>query len=102
MFDPRYALQVNIQLLWHELNTGEEGTLVKAGTPLAQFIPIPRYTLEKTWYDMTVDTATEKDWDLEHAFNYSIRAEYMVHDNVQGRIKRAMKAIKFHSDGENR
>ena len=102
VFDPRYALQVNIQLLWHELNTGEEGTLVKAGTPLAQFIPIPRYTLEKTWYDMTVDTATEKDWDLEHAFNYSIRAEYMVHDNVQGRIKRAMKAIKFHSDGKNR
>jgi len=97
VFDPRYALQVNIQLLWHELDTGAEGTLIKAGTPLAQFLPMPRKTLEKSWYDTSIDNATEKDWDLERAFNYSIRSEYMVHDNVQGRIKRAMQAINFHS-----
>ena len=102
IFDPKYALQVNVQLMWHELNSGEEGTLVKAGTPLAQYIPMPRSVLEKTWYDMTVDTAKEPDWDLEYAFNYSIRAEWMIHDNVQGRIKRAMQAIKFHSNGKDR
>ena len=47
---------------------------------------------------MTVNTATDKDWDLEHAFNYSINAEYMIHDNVQGRISRAMKAINYHKN----
>ena len=98
IFDPRYAMQVNVQLQWHVMDSGTDGTLVKAGTPLAQYIPIPRIYLEKGWYDMTVNNATDKDWDLEHAFNYSINAEYMIHDNVQGRISRAMKAINYHKN----
>ena len=98
IFDPRYSMQVNVQLQWHVMNSGTDGTLVKAGTPLAQYIPIPRIYLEKGWYDMTVNNATDKDWDLEHAFNYSISAEYMIHDNFHGRISRAMKAINYHKN----
>ena len=100
VFDPRFALQLNVQLMWHEMDTGPEGTLVKAGTPIAQYIPIPRTYLERDWYDVVQEPANAKDWELEAAFNYSIKSEYMIHDNVQGRISRAMKTIKYHSDGE--
>ena len=65
IFDPRYSMQVNVQLQWHV---------------------------------MTVNNATDKDWDLEHAFNYSISAEYMIHDNFHGRISRAAKAINYHKN----
>ena len=102
VFDPRFALQVNVQLQWYALNTGTDGTVVKAGTPLAQYIPIPRSVIEKDWYDFTQEPADNKDWDLEAAFNYSIKSEYMIHDNVQGRVARAMKAINYHSDGIKR
>ena len=102
IFDPRFALQVNVQLKWYELNSGEEGTLVKAGTPLAQYIPMPRQVLKSSWYDLTQEPAETKDWDLEAAFNYSIKSEYMIHDTVQGRIARAMKTINFHKDGKKR
>lgn len=102
IFDPRFAMQANVQLMWHVMDSGPEGTLIKAGTPLCQYIPMPRAVLEKNWYNTTIDNADQKDWDLEAAFNYSIRAEWMVHDNVQGRIKRAMQAIKYHTNGVNR
>lgn len=99
MYDPRFAMQVNVQLMWHVMD-GE--TLIKAGTPLAQFIPIPRESIERTWYDMTIDNATNEDWDLEAAFNYSLKAEYSTEDTVNRKIKRAMRAINYHSNGVNR
>ena len=49
-----------------------------------------------------LEPAETKDWDLEAAFNYSIKSEYMIHDTVQGRIARAMKTINFHKDGKKR
>jgi len=39
VLDPSYDTQVNIFLFWHVLEGRE---LVKAGTPLAQYIPVPR------------------------------------------------------------
>ena len=95
-------MQVNVQLLWKVLDSGEDGTLIKAGTPLAQFIPIRRKELDNNWYDMKIETATQEDWDLENAFNYSLRAEYSTEDTVSRKIKRAKRAIKAHTDGVNR
>lgn len=99
IYDPRFAMQVNVQLIWHVLD-GE--TLVKAGTPLAQFIPMPRATLDKSWYDIRIDNATTEDWDLENAFNYSLKAEYPNDDDVSHKVARAMRAIKHHSNGIDR
>lgn len=39
VLDPAYDTQINIFLFWHALEGRE---LVKAGTPLAQYIPVPR------------------------------------------------------------
>ncbi len=102
LYDPRYAMQVNVQLLWKVLDSGEDGTLIKAGTPLAQFVPVRRKELDNNWYDMKIETASQEDWDLENAFNYSLRAEYSTEDTVSRKIKRAKRAIKAHTDGVNR
>ncbi len=102
MYDPRFAMQVNVQLYWKVLDSGEDGTLIKAGTPLAQFVPMLREHIEKDWYDFTQEPAEPKDWDLEQSFNYSLAAEYSTEDTVTRKIARAMRAINYHSDGTKR
>ena len=96
VIDPQFTLQVNVQLQWHILNSGKEGILIEAGTPLAQFIPIPRIYLEKNWYDISIENANSKDWDLEKAVDYAMSAKYVDKDDVYGRIHRVKKAIKYY------
>ena len=102
MFERILAMQVNVQLFWKVIDTGEEGVLVKAGTPLAQFVPVLREHIEKDWYDFVQEPAEQKDWDLENSFNYSLAAEYSTEDTVTRKIARAMRAINYHSDGTKR
>jgi hypothetical protein len=65
--DNYYAL--NIQLYWHKL----DGTyLVKAGTPLCQFVPIPD-DLDIT---LTVDQATAEDLYIDRSYFYLINHTY--------------------------
>jgi hypothetical protein len=94
ILDPRYALQANVQLFWHVLD-GE--TCVKAGTPLAQYIPIPRRYIEKGWYDMIVDHASESDFELEKSFMYANSSHILRFDSIQDRIRRAIKIISNYS-----
>ena len=63
---------------------------------------MPRATLDKSWYDIRIDNATTEDWDLENAFNYSLKAEYPNDDDVSHKVARAMRAIKHHSNGIDR
>jgi hypothetical protein len=90
ILDPRYALQANAQLFWHVLN-GE--TCIKAGTPLVQYIPIPRKYIERNWYDVYVDNADEEDMYLEQSFMYANSSHILRYDSVQDRVRRAMKIL---------
>lgn len=94
ILDPRYALQANVQLFWHVLN-GE--TCVKAGTPLVQYIPIPRKYIEKGWYDMIIDNADDEDLNLEKSFMFANSSHILRYDSIQDRIRRAMKIISNYS-----
>ena len=40
LVDPRYSYEVNMQIFWHKTEPGEY--IIKAGTPLAQWIPVNR------------------------------------------------------------
>ena len=90
ILDARYALQANVQLFWHVLN-GE--TCVKAGTPLVQYIPIPRKYIERNWYDMIIDYADEDDSNLEKSFMFANSSHILRYDTVQDRIRRAIKVL---------
>lgn len=90
ILDPRYALQANVQLFWHVL---EGDVCVKAGTPLVQYIPIPRKNIEKSWYDMIIDHADETDRYVEQSFMYANSSNILRYDSVQERIRRAMTVL---------
>jgi len=72
-----------VQLFWHVLE-GEE--LVKAGTPLAQYLPISRSLLEQ--HEVIVDTAGEVEKKIEDAFIFSNHHRFPKSDNVVAKVKR--------------
>jgi hypothetical protein len=70
IFDPQQTSSINIQLLWH--HTGENTTLIKAGTPLAQMIPMPR----EFAIDLMVDIPNEEDVRTAKAAKYLLSKDY--------------------------
>ena len=83
IIDPSYMHAFPVQLFWHVLE-GEE--LVKAGTPLAQYLPISRSLLEQ--HEVIVDTAGEVEKKIEDAFIFSNHHKFPKSDNVVAKVKR--------------
>jgi hypothetical protein len=90
--DPRYMHAVSVQLYWH-IVAGE--TLVKAGTPLAQFVPINRSFLESKNIDFIVDTATAVDQEIEDAYAFSNHSRFPKTDSVMNKIKIISKLFDY-------
>ena len=63
VLDPRESNQINIQLFWHVMDGVE---VIKAGTPLAQYIPIQRQFNP----DFSVDIENSKDKIRDKSLNY--------------------------------
>jgi hypothetical protein len=82
--DPRYMHAVSVQLFWHVL---EGETLVKAGTPLVQYIPISRKLLTKNSIDLIIDTATDVDKEIEEAYAFSNHSRFPKTDSVGNKIR---------------
>ena len=66
IFDPRMAYEMNVQIFWH-VRRGEE--IIKAGTPLCQYIPMSRKLLMSK--DYCVDECTPTEWQMELEHRYS-------------------------------
>jgi len=90
ILDPKYGYYLNVQLYWHVL---EGETLIKAGTPLVQYIPIKRDMLNLLNYDVVVDTATTDDLKLDETFSYVMKSSFIQHDNLKSRLQRTAKIM---------
>jgi len=63
ILDPKESNQINVQLFWHIMDGVE---IIKAGTPLAQYIPIQRNFNP----ELIVDVETERDKNNVKKLNY--------------------------------
>lgn len=88
ILDPRYSNTVNIQLFWKKI---KGTTLIRAGTPLCQFVPIRRDDLNLNTYDILIENADELDNQREAAYNYSANCVILNDDNLGSRLARATK-----------
>jgi len=93
ILDPKIAYEVNIQLFWHKL---EGQTVLEAGTPLAQYIPISRRLLHGLSF--TSEDATESDYRCEQEMNfvYDHTQPYMA--NMKNKLGRVLKVLKKYYD----
>lgn len=99
ILDPRFAHVVHVQLFWKVL---EGETLIKAGTPLAQYIPLSRKYLSPKNYDLIVDKATQIEYDLEESFQYANSANILKYDSIQNRLNRVVKVLNSYRNGKNK
>lgn len=90
ILDPKYAHLINVQLFWKELN-GK--TLIRAGTPLCQLIPIARKSLSIAGYDVIIDDATQSDIEKEKDFNYASNCAIMSKDSLSSRLSRTITVL---------
>ena len=87
ILDPRAAYEVNVQLFWHDL---EADHVVKAGTPLAVYVPMSRRMLDNLQVD--IDCATQEDYRMEEEFQFTAYNEFPEDSNV---TKRQLKTNKI-------
>lgn len=88
--DPKYSYNINVQLFWHVL---EGETLVRAGTPLCQIIPMHKKYLPLSTYNTIINSATESDIEKERAFIYASNCVIQSRDNLKSRIVRNSKIL---------
>ena len=70
--DTSYSYEINLQMFWHKLD--EETHLIKAGTPLCQWIPMERKYLDNNQFDVIIEDANQHDIDNNRVMDY---ARYM-------------------------
>lgn len=91
ILDLRYAHLMNVQLFWKKL---EGSTLVRAGTPLCQYIPVSRKALSTSSYNVLIETANQQDQIKEHEFNYASKCVILKHDTLASRLTRTLAVLK--------
>lgn len=90
ILDPNYAHYINVQLFWKKLN---ENVTIKAGTPLAQLIPISRKLLNLSNIDVTIRDADNRDLEKEKAFSYANNCVIMQSDKLSSRLSRTISIL---------
>ena len=95
--DPKYMHAINVQLFWHVL---EGETLVRAGTPLCQIIPIEKSTLSMSKLNVEIVKATEKDFERERSFNFAANCTLLPHDSLKSRLARTSLVLNKYKTKE--
>jgi len=83
--DPSYSYEINLQLFWHKIEAGEY--LVKAGTPLCQWVPVHRDFLKMQGWNVVVETANEYDLENNNIMEYQRFKNFMEMETLKERIK---------------
>ena len=73
--DPSYSYEINLQLFWHKIEEGEY--LIKAGTPLCQWVPVHRSFLSNRNIDFHCETANEADFENNAIMEYQRHKHFM-------------------------
>jgi hypothetical protein len=82
--DPSYSYEINLQLFWHKIEEGEY--LIKAGTPLCQWVPVHRSFLSNRNIDFHCETANEADFENNAIMEYQRHKHFMEMETIKERI----------------
>ena len=82
--DPSYSYEINLQLFWHKVEEGEY--LIKAGTPLCQWVPVHRSFLSNRNIDFHCETANEADFENNAIMEYQRHKSFMEMETLKERI----------------
>ena len=95
---PQYSYEINCQLFWHITEPGEY--LIKAGTPLVQWIPIHRDILNSKGVDVMIETANADDLHNNEVMEYNRRKNFTENTTLSERIKAQADILKLNKNIE--
>lgn len=96
--DPQYSYEINCQLFWHMTEPGDY--IVKAGTPLVQWIPVHRDILASKGIDVVVETANADDFKNNEIMEYNRRKNFTENTTLSERIKVQADILKLNKNIE--
>ena len=83
--DPSYSYEINLQLFWHKTEAGEY--LIKAGTPLCQWVPVHRDFLRMKGWNVVIEEANDADYENNELMEYQKHKHFMEFQSLKDRIK---------------
>ena len=98
LVDPRYSYEVNMQIFWHKTEPGEY--IIKAGTPLAQWIPVNRDFLTSKAFDVAIETANKDDLDNNQIMEYNRGKDLFGNTTLGERIETQAEILKLNKNNE--
>ncbi len=96
--DPSYSYEVNLQMFWHSIEDGEY--LIKAGTPLALWIPFERSQLNNDTYDVTIEDANDEDRKNNKIMDYNRYMNFTEMTTLKERIDNQKKVLSLNKNKE--
>ena len=96
--DPQYSYEVNMQIFWHKTEPGEY--IIKAGTPLAQWIPVNRDFLTSKAFDVVIETANKDDLDNNQIMEYNRGKDLFGNTTLGERIETQAEILKLNKNNE--
>ena len=96
--DPLYSYEINLQLFWHMTEPGDY--MVKAGTPLVQWLQVHRAILPSKGVDVVIETANADDIDNNDIMEYNRRKNFTENTTLSGRIKTQSDLLKLNKNIE--
>ena len=98
LVDPRYSYEVNMQIFWHKTEPGEY--IIKAGTPLAQWIPVHRDFLTSKAFNVAIETANKDDLDNNEIMEYNRGKDLFGNTTLGERIETQANILKLNKNNE--
>ena len=96
--DPAYSYEVNLQMFWHKIEAGEY--LIKAGTPLAVWIPIERKYLSNDEYDVIIESANDEDRRNNKIMDYNRNMRFTEMTTLKERIDNQKTVLSLNKNNE--
>ena len=96
--DPAYSYEVNLQMFWHKIEAGEY--LIKAGTPLAVWIPIERKYLSNDEYDVIIESANDEDRRNNKIMDYNRNMRNTEMTTLKERIDNQKTVLSLNKNNE--
>jgi len=96
--DPAYSYEINLQMFWHKIEEGEY--LIKAGTPLAVWIPIERKHLSTDTYDVIIESANDEDRRNNKIMDYNRYMRFTEMTTLKERIDNQKRVLELNKNKE--
>ena len=85
-------------MFWHKIEAGEY--LIKAGTPLAVWIPIERKYLSNDEYDVIIESANDEDRRNNKIMDYNRYMNFTEMTTLKERIDNQKTVLSLNKNNE--